>query len=92
MLGKNNYAELVKKYADCKQRFAIRRIGLVTVSVLLGLMFSGGHMASADELGSAFAQPATVASSNGEATEDQRLVKADQANLPATSPANPNVT
>ncbi|HJF29182.1 hypothetical protein [Ligilactobacillus saerimneri] len=92
MLGKNNYAELVKKYADSKQRFAIRRIGLVTVSVLLGLMFSGGHMASADELGSAFAQPATVASSNGEATEDQRLVKADQANLPATSPANPNVT
>lgn len=36
MLGKNNYAELVKKYADSKQRFAIRRIGLVTVSVLLG--------------------------------------------------------
>ncbi|MBU5308896.1 YSIRK-type signal peptide-containing protein [Ligilactobacillus saerimneri] len=42
MLGRNNHGELFRKCSDQKQRFAIRRVGLVTASVLIGLIFAGG--------------------------------------------------
>ncbi|QLL78577.1 hypothetical protein GTO87_08265 [Ligilactobacillus saerimneri] len=43
MLSYKNVYEKTRKYSDSKQRFSIHRVGLVTVSVLVGLVCLGGH-------------------------------------------------
>lgn len=41
MLSSKNRQEYKQKYGDKKQRYSIHRVGLVTASVLVGLVFSG---------------------------------------------------
>lgn len=92
MLSRKNKWEYSKKYSDVSRKYCIKRIGLITTSVLIGIMFMGARQnVLGDEVGTNVTENEVVLTT-APVTEEKSTDEIAEAKLELTEQADASQT